>query len=59
SSKTWPRDDRSKITKPLETLITTVDSNTRWWTNWVIPAISTLVGALMYLIYRGRLNRSQ
>ncbi|XP_073646919.1 cytochrome b5 isoform X2 [Tursiops truncatus] len=67
-------DDRSKITKPSETLITTIDSNSRekehsfecpplntmqasllflssWWTNWVIPAISALVVALMYHFY--------
>nr|XP_055168134.1 cytochrome b5-like [Nyctereutes procyonoides] len=40
-------DDRAKINKPSETLITTVDSNSSWWTNWVIPAIS----ALMYHFY--------
>uniref|UniRef100_A0A9L0I4E6 Cytochrome b5 n=1 Tax=Equus asinus TaxID=9793 RepID=A0A9L0I4E6_EQUAS len=34
-----------------ETLITTVDSNSSWWTNWVIPAISAVVVALMYRIY--------
>ncbi|VCW99235.1 unnamed protein product [Gulo gulo] len=34
-----------------ETLITTVDSNSSWWTNWVIPAISALVVALMYHLY--------
>uniref|UniRef100_A0A9L0JWH9 Cytochrome b5 type A n=1 Tax=Equus asinus TaxID=9793 RepID=A0A9L0JWH9_EQUAS len=44
-------DDRSKIAKPVETLITTVDSNSSWWTNWVIPAISAVVVALMYRIY--------
>uniref|UniRef100_A0A8C8XH31 Cytochrome b5 heme-binding domain-containing protein n=1 Tax=Panthera leo TaxID=9689 RepID=A0A8C8XH31_PANLE len=44
-------DDRSKIIKPSETLITTVDSNSSWWTNWVIPAISALVVALMYHLY--------
>ncbi|XP_029778446.1 cytochrome b5 isoform X2 [Suricata suricatta] len=44
-------DDRSKIMKPSETLITTVDSNSSWWTNWVIPAISALVVALMYHLY--------
>ncbi|XP_059943661.1 cytochrome b5-like [Mesoplodon densirostris] len=44
-------DDRSKITKPLETLITTIDSNSSWWTNWVIPVISALVVALMYHFY--------
>ncbi|CAH6793785.1 cytochrome b5 [Phodopus roborovskii] len=44
-------DDRSKIAKPVETLITTVDSNSSWWTNWVIPAISVLAVALMYRLY--------
>nr|KAF6329802.1 cytochrome b5 type A [Myotis myotis] len=44
-------DDRPKITKPTETLITTIDSNSSWWTNWVIPAISALVVALMYHLY--------
>ncbi|XP_051058040.1 cytochrome b5 [Phodopus roborovskii] len=44
-------DDRSKIAKPVETLITTVDSNSSWWTNWVIPAISALAVALMYRLY--------
>ncbi|MEJ1279369.1 cytochrome b5 [Cricetulus griseus] len=44
-------DDRSKIAKPAETLITTVDSNSSWWTNWVIPAISALAVALMYRLY--------
>ncbi|XP_003406294.2 cytochrome b5 [Loxodonta africana] len=43
--------DRSKLTKPSETLITTVDSNSSWWTNWVIPAISALIVALMYRLY--------
>ncbi|XP_040841055.1 cytochrome b5 isoform X1 [Ochotona curzoniae] len=53
-------DDRSKLSKPTvrilkaafkETLITTVDSNSSWWTNWVIPAISALAVALMYRLY--------
>ncbi|KAF6302794.1 cytochrome b5 type A [Rhinolophus ferrumequinum] len=34
-----------------ETLITTVDSNSSWWTNWVIPAISALAVAVMYHLY--------
>ncbi|XP_005356388.1 cytochrome b5 [Microtus ochrogaster] len=44
-------DDRSKIAKPSESLITTVDSNSSWWTNWVIPAVSALTVALMYRFY--------
>lgn len=46
-------DDRSKIAKPSDTLITTVESNSSWWTNWVIPAISALAVALMYRLYMG------
>uniref|UniRef100_A0A2K5M4Z3 Cytochrome b5 n=2 Tax=Cercopithecinae TaxID=9528 RepID=A0A2K5M4Z3_CERAT len=34
-----------------ETLITTVDSSSSWWTNWVIPAISAVAVALMYRLY--------
>lgn len=44
-------DDRSKIAKPSESLITTVESNSSWWTNWVIPAVSALAVALMYRLY--------
>nr|XP_036863263.1 cytochrome b5 isoform X1 [Manis javanica] len=44
-------DDRAKLTKPSETLITTVESNYSWWTNWMIPAISALAVALMYRLY--------
>ncbi|XP_062944109.1 cytochrome b5-like [Cynocephalus volans] len=31
--------DKSKLIKPPENLITTLDSNSSWWTNWMIPAI--------------------
>ncbi|XP_068849646.1 cytochrome b5 isoform X2 [Capricornis sumatraensis] len=34
-----------------ESIITTIDSNSSWWTNWLIPAISALVVALMYHLY--------
>ncbi|XP_004640240.1 cytochrome b5 isoform X2 [Octodon degus] len=44
-------DDRSKLVKPSETLITTVESNSSWWTNWIIPAISALAVAMMYHFY--------
>ena len=45
------RDDRAKIQKPTDILITTVDSNYSWWTNWAIPAISALAVGLMYHFY--------
>uniref|UniRef100_A0A8D0G496 Cytochrome b5 n=1 Tax=Sphenodon punctatus TaxID=8508 RepID=A0A8D0G496_SPHPU len=44
-------DDREKIQKPTETLITTVDSNSSSWTNWVIPALAAMIVALMYRFY--------
>ncbi|KAM6167209.1 cytochrome b5 [Erethizon dorsatum] len=44
-------DDRSKLAKPSETLITTVESDASWWTNWVIPAVSALAVAMMYRLY--------
>ncbi|XP_027432138.1 cytochrome b5 isoform X7 [Callorhinus ursinus] len=50
-TKFLEEDDRAKLTKPSETLITTVDSNSSWWTNWVIPAISAVLVALMYHFY--------
>ncbi|KAF5926201.1 hypothetical protein HPG69_011328 [Diceros bicornis minor] len=44
-------DTRSKITKPSETLITTIDSNSSWWTNCMLLAISALVVAPVYCLY--------
>ncbi|XP_032627568.1 cytochrome b5 [Chelonoidis abingdonii] len=44
-------DDRDKVQKPTETLITTVDSNSSWWTSWVIPAIAAFIVAMMYHFY--------
>uniref|UniRef100_A0A452S0I2 Cytochrome b5 n=1 Tax=Ursus americanus TaxID=9643 RepID=A0A452S0I2_URSAM len=41
-------DDRAKIAKPSVTSLPFLSS---WWTNWVIPAISALVVALMYHLY--------
>ncbi|XP_021562617.1 cytochrome b5 isoform X3 [Carlito syrichta] len=34
-----------------ETLITTLESNSSWWTNWLIPALSAVAVALMYHLY--------
>ncbi|XP_067393607.1 cytochrome b5 [Emydura macquarii macquarii] len=44
-------DDREKVQKPTETLITTMESNSSLWTNWVIPAIAAIIVALMYHFY--------
>ncbi|EDL09354.1 cytochrome b-5, isoform CRA_c [Mus musculus] len=46
------RDPNSMVSFVFQdTLITTVESNSSWWTNWVIPAISALAVALMYRLY--------
>nr|XP_009668442.1 PREDICTED: cytochrome b5 isoform X1 [Struthio camelus australis] len=44
-------DDRGKLQKPTETLITTVQSSSSSWSNWVIPAIAAIIVALMYRSY--------
>ncbi|XP_066040529.1 cytochrome b5 isoform X2 [Chamaea fasciata] len=44
-------DDRCKLQKPTETLITTVQSTSSSWSNWVIPAIAAIIVALMYRSY--------
>nr|XP_009926688.1 PREDICTED: cytochrome b5 isoform X3 [Haliaeetus albicilla] len=44
-------DDRGKLQKPTETLITTAQSNSSSWSNWVIPAIAAIIVALMYRSY--------
>ncbi|XP_027739689.1 LOW QUALITY PROTEIN: cytochrome b5 [Empidonax traillii] len=44
-------DDRPKLQKPTETLITTVQSTSSSWSNWVIPAIAAIIVALMYRSY--------
>ncbi|XP_040183675.1 cytochrome b5-like [Rana temporaria] len=38
--------DRSKIQKPTETFITTNESESSWWSNWIIPGISAAIFAL-------------
>uniref|UniRef100_A0A452DKQ5 Cytochrome b5 n=1 Tax=Capra hircus TaxID=9925 RepID=A0A452DKQ5_CAPHI len=48
-------DDRSKITKPSSPAWNITQASlfflSSWWTNWLIPAISALVVALMYHLY--------
>ncbi|XP_049686272.1 cytochrome b5 isoform X1 [Accipiter gentilis] len=44
-------DDRGKLQKPTETLITTAQSNSSSWSNWVIPAVAAIIVALMYRSY--------
>ncbi|GAA6236232.1 cytochrome b5 [Lates japonicus] len=44
-------DDRDKIAKPVETLVTTLKEETSWWSNWLIPALVATIVTLMYRIY--------
>ncbi|KAM4534271.1 cytochrome b5 [Odontesthes bonariensis] len=44
-------DDQDKISKPEETLVTTVMEESSWWTNLVIPALAAAIVTLIYRIY--------
>ncbi|XP_065523971.1 cytochrome b5 [Lathamus discolor] len=44
-------DDRGKLQKRPEPLITTAQSSSSSWPNWVIPAIAAIIVALMYRSY--------
>ncbi|XP_077100258.1 cytochrome b5 [Siphateles boraxobius] len=44
-------DDRDKIAKPPESLVTTVQETTSWWSNWLIPAVAAVIVTFMYRIY--------
>ncbi|ROI79375.1 Cytochrome b5 [Anabarilius grahami] len=44
-------DDRDKLAKPPESLVTTVQETTSWWSNWLIPAVAAVIVTLMYRIY--------
>ncbi|XP_043082921.1 cytochrome b5 [Puntigrus tetrazona] len=44
-------DDRDKLAKPPESLVTTVQESTSWWSNWLIPAVAAVIVTLMYRIY--------
>uniref|UniRef100_A0A8C1H0L8 Cytochrome b5 n=1 Tax=Cyprinus carpio carpio TaxID=630221 RepID=A0A8C1H0L8_CYPCA len=34
-----------------ESLVTTVEETTSWWSNWLIPAVAAVIVTLMYRIY--------
>lgn len=44
-------DDIDKISKPEETLLTTVKEETSFWSNWLIPALAAVIVTLMYRMY--------
>ncbi|XP_071340458.1 cytochrome b5 isoform X1 [Trachinotus anak] len=44
-------DDRDKLAKPVETLVTTLKDETSWWSNWLIPSLVAAIITLMYRIY--------
>lgn len=44
-------DDRAKLQKPAESFISTADTDSSWWTNWVIPALSAITVVFMYRFY--------
>ncbi|XP_068593262.1 cytochrome b5 [Cebidichthys violaceus] len=44
-------DDRDKIATHEETLVTTLNDDPSWWTNWLIPLLAAAIVTLMYRIY--------
>ncbi|XP_022622203.1 cytochrome b5-like [Seriola dumerili] len=44
-------DDRDKLAKPEETLVTTLKDDNSWWSNWLIPSLVAAIITLMYRIY--------
>ncbi|XP_056594163.1 cytochrome b5 [Triplophysa dalaica] len=44
-------EDRDKLGGPPESLVTTVQETTSWWSNWLIPAIAAVIVTLMYRVY--------
>lgn len=44
-------DDREKMAKPVETLVTTLHNDTSSWSNWLIPLFAAGVVTLMYRMY--------
>ncbi|XP_029284105.1 cytochrome b5 [Cottoperca gobio] len=44
-------DDRHKIAKQEETLVTPLKDEHSWWTNWLIPALVAAIITLMYRIF--------
>ncbi|XP_066580319.1 cytochrome b5 [Amia ocellicauda] len=44
-------EDRPKLQKPPESLVTPVNENSSWWTNWVIPALTAALVTALYRFY--------
>ncbi|XP_026869109.2 cytochrome b5 [Electrophorus electricus] len=44
-------EDRHKIAKPPEALVTTVQESSSSWSNWLIPVLAAAIVTLMYRIY--------
>uniref|UniRef100_UPI003AAD0DAF cytochrome b5 isoform X1 n=1 Tax=Centroberyx gerrardi TaxID=166262 RepID=UPI003AAD0DAF len=44
-------DDRDKIAKPAESLVTTIHDQQSWWSNWLIPCLAAAIVTLMYRMY--------
>ncbi|XP_037550404.1 cytochrome b5 [Nematolebias whitei] len=44
-------DDRSKIAKPVETLVTTLKEESSWWSSLVVPALAAAIVTLMYRVF--------
>lgn len=43
-------DDREKLTKPVETLVTTLNDDSSWWSTWLIPCLLAAIITMMYRV---------
>lgn len=44
-------DDRAKIAKPPESMVTSVADPSSWWSSWLIPGLSAAIVTVMYRMY--------
>nr|XP_046227793.1 cytochrome b5 [Scatophagus argus] len=44
-------DDRHKLVKPEDTLVTTLTEQASWWTNWLVPTLVAIIVTLIYRMY--------
>ncbi|XP_067107732.1 cytochrome b5 [Osmerus mordax] len=44
-------DDRPKIAKPPDSIVTTVKETQSWWSNWVLPGLVAAIVTVLYHMY--------
>ncbi|KAM3860796.1 cytochrome b5 [Diretmus argenteus] len=46
-------EDRDKITRPVESLVTPINDQSSWWSNWLFPILAATIVTLLYRMYIG------